>query len=374
MRIRELLGRSLRVRLLAGMGIMLLPIAMLAAAAIFAVQGALVALDDIAHEASQELALVMRLQVLAQRVSILVHDFRISGPSDVGRRQLFLQASQQVEAAFGETEGKDFALAEERQHLRTAQSAWAERRRIADSILSIRPPAETEMAESAFARLDAKMDEVLAHLSSRVSLATQDELGQLGKAFNAMAEKLAQTQATLEDLSFHDGLTGLYNYREFQRRLAAEVERSWRYGRQFSLLFLDIDNFKRVNDTFGHLAGDEALRTLAAMVTRAVRPADQLARYGGDEFAIILPETPASGALVAGERIRSSLVSQPIPIGGGREVNCTASIGVATYPEDGESGERLVAVADQALYAAKETGGNRVMRAAPPPLPVETEW
>jgi diguanylate cyclase (GGDEF)-like protein len=199
-------------------------------------------------------------------------------------------------------------------------------------------------------------------LSHRVSLATQDELGHLGGTLNAMAEKLAKSQKALEDLSAHDGLTGLYNYREFHRRLTEEVQRSLRYGHPFSLLILDIDDFKAVNDTYGHLAGDEALRGLAALIRRAVRPVDEVARYGGEEFAILLPETPSPGAFAMAERIREIIATHPIAIAPAQTVGLTVSIGVSTYPQDAETEEKLIGTADQALYAAKNGGRNRVHR------------
>jgi diguanylate cyclase (GGDEF)-like protein len=199
-------------------------------------------------------------------------------------------------------------------------------------------------------------------LSYRVPLTTQDELGQLGKRFNAMADKLASSQAALEDLSIHDGLTGLYNFREFHRRLTEEAERSRRYSRPFSLLMLDIDHFKAVNDTCGHLAGDEALRQFAALIRREVRPVDQVARYGGEEFVIVLPETAGSGALAVAERMRDIISGSEITVAPERVVILTVSIGVASFPEDAESEERLIGAADQALYAAKQTGRNRVCR------------
>ena len=199
-------------------------------------------------------------------------------------------------------------------------------------------------------------------LAHRVPLATRDELGQLGRSFNAMAEKLASSQAALEDLSIHDGLTALYNYREFQRRLTEEAERSRRYGRPFSLLMLDIDHFKIVNDTCGHLAGDEALRQFSALIHREVRPVDQVARYGGEEFVIVLPETAGPGALAVAERMRDIIATSMITIAPRQVVNLTVSIGVASYPEDAESEERLIGAADQALYAAKQAGRNRACR------------
>ncbi len=197
-------------------------------------------------------------------------------------------------------------------------------------------------------------------LTHRVSLAQQDELGHLGGTLNAMAESLAKSQKALQELSTLDGLTGLYNYREFHRRLAEEVQRSLRYGHPFSLLILDIDEFKVVNDTYGHLAGDEALRGFAALIRRAVRPVDEVARYGGEEFAILLSETPGPGAFAMAERIREIINTHPIAIAPAQAVGLTVSIGLATYPQDAEFEEGLIGAADKALYAAKNGGRNRV--------------
>ncbi|HWT79060.1 MAG TPA: diguanylate cyclase [Candidatus Methylomirabilis sp.] len=211
-------------------------------------------------------------------------------------------------------------------------------------------------------------------LSHRVALVRRDELGHLGETLNAMGEKLADTQKALEDLSNHDALTGLYNYREFHRRLTEEVQRSWRYGRPFSLLILDIDGFKAVNDTYGHLAGDEALRGLAALIRQEARPVDEVARYGGEEFAILLPETPGPGAFAMADRIREIIASHPVSIGPGQTVSLTVSIGVVTYPQDSESEDELIGVADKALYAAKNSGRNRVCQwTTPQTAPSESQ-
>ena len=197
-------------------------------------------------------------------------------------------------------------------------------------------------------------------LSHRIALDNRDELGRLAAAFNAMAEKLQQTQSRLEDLSIHDALTGLYNRREFQRRLKQELDRSRRYRRSFALLMLDVDHFKAVNDAYGHLTGDQVLRAVSALLTKEVRPEDVAVRYGGEEFVVLLPETPHDGALVVAERIRNTLAASPITAVEGRQVTVTASIGVVSFPEQGDTQDTLIAAVDRALYAAKQAGRNRV--------------
>ena len=201
-------------------------------------------------------------------------------------------------------------------------------------------------------------------LTHRVTLARNDELGELAAAFDVMAERLEESQKKLRELAIHDSLTGLINHLEFLRRLEEEVERARRYRRPLALLMLDIDHFKNVNDTYGHLAGDEVLRTLAARLKAELRPADQAARYGGEEFAVILPETAVAGALELAERLRAAASASAIAPG--QAVNLTVSIGVAAFPEDAETDKALLAAADGALYAAKQAGRNRVCRYTPP--------
>lgn len=198
-------------------------------------------------------------------------------------------------------------------------------------------------------------------LSHRIILPAQDELGQLAGTFNNMAEKLEQSQAALKNLATMDGLTGVYNRREFNQRLAAELERSRRYGHSCSLLIVDIDYFKNINDTYGHQIGDEALHFIAALIKQEVRPGDQVARYGGEEFAVIMPETSGFGASAMAERLRDAIATQAMSITEKQIINITVSGGLATFPEDAGSEEILIFAADQALYAAKHSGRNRVV-------------
>ncbi len=152
-------------------------------------------------------------------------------------------------------------------------------------------------------------------------------------------------------------------HREFQRRLQVEIERAQRYKRPLSLLMSDIDHFKTFNDTYGHQSGDDVLRSLAEQMRQVVRAVDYVARYGGEEFTIIMPDISASAALTAAERLRSSVATNPINISEGRAVNITISIGVANFPEDADSKDKLIASADKGMYAAKAAGRNRVLRA-----------
>lgn len=199
-------------------------------------------------------------------------------------------------------------------------------------------------------------------LSHRVSLDRGDELGRLAGTFNTMAERIEKSQADLRELSIRDSLTGLYNAGEFARRMEEEEARWKRTRRPFSLLMLDLDRFKEVNDTYGHPAGDAVLKAVVTIVLSELRPGDTVCRYGGEEFAVILPETPGGGAIVAAERVRGSVAAAPITIAWGKDVHVTVSIGAAAFPDDAKSPEALVAMADEALYAAKRAGRNRVRR------------
>lgn len=162
-------------------------------------------------------------------------------------------------------------------------------------------------------------------------------------------------------LSETDELTGLYNMRGFvviANRLFAQAQR---YARTASFLMVDSDSLKQVNDSYGHEAGNRLLQHVVKAMRGHLRATDVPARYGGDEFVVMLPDTPARGALEVAERIRSAVESTPFATEAGR-VPCTVSIGVASYPVDGRSIESLLARADRALYEAKATGRNRVVQ------------
>jgi two-component system cell cycle response regulator len=165
----------------------------------------------------------------------------------------------------------------------------------------------------------------------------------------------------LEALAQTDPLTQLVNRRALTIRLVTEMERVRRYNAPLAMLLVDLDHFKLINDTYGHLAGDDVLFSVASLLQRAVRSVDTVARYGGEEFVIVLPETGKQGAMAFAERIRDRLASQLFTISGRQDIRVTASIGVATYPTAGlDSVEDLFRAADAALYRAKGSGRNLV--------------
>lgn len=169
----------------------------------------------------------------------------------------------------------------------------------------------------------------------------------------------------LEVENITDPLTKVYNRRYLDRRLEEEVARSKRYALELSVLMLDIDHFKRVNDTYGHQAGDVTLTTLSRLVKTSLRDLDVVARYGGEEFLVICTNTAIDGAALVAERLRQLVESHQIEItdgsGGSQTIQISISIGVAGLSASVDSKEKLVQAADQALYRAKEEGRNRVI-------------
>jgi diguanylate cyclase (GGDEF)-like protein len=166
-------------------------------------------------------------------------------------------------------------------------------------------------------------------------------------------------------LSLTDGLTGVWNRRHFDVRLSDEIDRSARFRETFSLVLLDLDWFKSINDEHGHLAGDYVLVEVARRLKACTRQVDVVARYGGEEFALILPRTSLAGGQRVAEKVRTSIEREPF-VTDDDEVKVTVSIGVASYPESAFEAHGLVAAADAALYRAKAEGKNQVRLALPP--------
>jgi diguanylate cyclase (GGDEF)-like protein len=189
-----------------------------------------------------------------------------------------------------------------------------------------------------------------------------DFMGEFAEAFNSMVVALdeargeLQAQAVrLEELATTDVLTGAYNRRKFNELILAEIERVRRFEHPLSVFILDIDHFKRVNDTYGHEAGDEVLVVLAGLIRARIRATDSLARWGGEEFVVLSPGVTLEGAAALAERLRSAAGTYEHESAG----TVTASFGVAQY-RAGETPDELFARADEALYRAKDGGRDRV--------------
>lgn len=177
----------------------------------------------------------------------------------------------------------------------------------------------------------------------------------------AVALENVRIREAMHNLASTDGLTGLWNHRRMHELLREEMRRATRYHRVLSVLMMDVDSFKTFNDTYGHPAGDQLLRTIASILRANVRNVDYVGRYGGEEFLVILPETSKDDACRMAERIRSAVEELAVMQIQGRDIRRTVSVGVASYPEDALNPGELVQQADDALYRAKRAGKNCVI-------------
>jgi diguanylate cyclase (GGDEF)-like protein len=179
----------------------------------------------------------------------------------------------------------------------------------------------------------------------------------------SLALENLQLLAHLQEGAVRDNLTGLYTHRFFQERLSDEILRAGRFQTEFSLLLIDIDHFKRYNDTYGHAAGDQVLVRLAQVLQARARPVDLVARYGGEEFILILPQTSLAQAREIAEGVRQSVANESFSFGpdAAMQEHVTVSIGLSCFPQEATIASQLVRVADYRLYQAKEAGRNRVV-------------
>jgi diguanylate cyclase (GGDEF)-like protein len=195
---------------------------------------------------------------------------------------------------------------------------------------------------------------------------TQDEARVVELVCSSLATALANAidyhDATRQTLI--DDLTRLYNVRYLYQTLEGEIRRARRYSSAVSVVFMDLDGFKMVNDAYGHRAGSATLTEVAQVITRSVRDSDFVARYGGDEFVLMLPETPAKRALQMAERVRQRIEAHRFKGGVGADIYLTASFGVASFPEHATQAEKLIELADAAMYEAKQRDKNNVRLAA----------
>jgi len=227
--------------------------------------------------------------------------------------------------------------------------------------------AELLSREPKLAQLGGRSDEVgtlMRSFSNMLGTVEQQaiDINTFSMRLDAAYRELEATNAKLKETSFKDEVTGLYNRRFFSLRLEEEISRFRRFNHPVSVVVLDLDGFKSVNDEFGHAVGDETLRDVGQILMKHSRGINVVSRYGGDEFAVLLVETSKSGARLYADRIRQVVAT--FPYSHGKRV--TASFGVASLPDDEAStSEELFRAADGALYAAKRAGKNQVVAASP---------
>jgi len=204
---------------------------------------------------------------------------------------------------------------------------------------------------------------VLALESARKDAFDRDDLQPLESVADICAAAIQNASYfdRMKQLAYVDGLTGIHNRRYFEMRVVEELERAGRFQGRMSIIMVDIDNFKRLNDEFGHLLGDEVLRSVSTIMKQQLRKVDLVCRYGGEEFAIVVAETSGENALRVAEKLRRQVEGHHFP-GVPRPV--TISCGVADYPTHGITRDEVVAAADNALYQAKQAGRNRVVAAS----------
>lgn len=212
--------------------------------------------------------------------------------------------------------------------------------------------------------IDKRLLGVLFLSGKRENLFTPSQVEKMKILSNYIAISLekAYLYDEVEQMSIKDGLTGLYVHRYFQDKLENELKRAARYGTALSLVMCDIDFFKKINDTYGHLAGDFILKTLALILKNNTTPIDTVARYGGEEFILIMPEMDKEKAHARAVKIRKEVEKYNFKFNE-NYIKCTISMGVASYPNDAITRRALIEKADKALYKAKEEGRNRVIKA-----------
>jgi len=412
----------LRTRFLIAMGVMFIPLVVIALGTGIFLQHAADALNQIVERPVYKLQTTSRLQNQIRHAHALLREY--ASTKRYALRTQFDSDARTVEDSFVEILNKPFLTPEEYQRLTEARREWQDSVRAAALFFSPHPSravsdqldqqinrilisldrihesyygdisaqrARIDEAENRFLLIIAvtlglgligavagavwlarsvliplrEFEKGVSHfardnLSYRFTLDKEDEIGRLAREFNSMAERLIEHRSKLEELSVRDGLTGLYNRREFDKRLEEEMQRSRRYNHAFCLTLIDLDHFKDINDRYGHQAGDDVLIAVGDLVRLNVRPVDVVCRYGGEELVVILSETDEKGALIVAERIRRTVAESMTATPEGDAIQVTVSIGLAAFPRDGDNPARLIKAADEALYGAKQEGRNLV--------------
>lgn len=284
---------------------------------------------------------VFTAYVGTQEADVLRKDFRelFEGGVEISRRETTIRTQ----------DGRDITIEYD------ARPAYL-RKRIYMAIMVFTDVTEKKALERELLEKNAEMERTLWDMAE-VKDALEARAGELNRA----TEELKLLNERLSMLSITDGLTEVYNHRHFQDRLGEEVERLNRMKDAWlSLLMIDIDDFKRFNDTYGHQCGDMVLKHIAFLIKNAVRSIDIVARYGGEEFAVILPGATRGQARIVAERVCQVIRNTPFDLGGSRKAHVTVSIGVGTIPSGFKDKSQLVRMADSALYAAKARWKDRV--------------
>jgi diguanylate cyclase (GGDEF)-like protein len=209
-------------------------------------------------------------------------------------------------------------------------------------------------------RLNAQLDRRISERDARLEI-VRSALDQEIKKRLWAEQELTQANHRLKDQVVHDGLTGLYNRRYLEESLGREESRARRSGRSLGLMMIDIDNFKRFNDTLGHAAGDAVLRAIGEYLLMAARGEDIVCRYGGEEFVLVMAQAPHNTVLHRAEKLRQGVQSLDIEYEGRFVGPVTISIGIGIFPDHGETVEAVLRIADNAMYQAKQSGRNRVV-------------
>ncbi len=411
---------SLRSRLVAANLAMLLPLLILTAVSYITFERIMLSFDEVLTDSLQELKPITQLEYNILSATTPLHGYLIHGTRDELKQ--FKEIAGRVDLLFYSVQQLKSLKQEQQVILQGVEKEWKDNLRLADKIMGYRPPFKPESAvmmelfDLRLNKINQKLrvvrnyvdQEIIAlnesakqrhrksshiymiiflvstlvaisigilmgrtitrplknlekaanefstgNMAYRIGSSSNDEIGRLSRTFDQMAQEI-------QSLVIHDPLTDLLNKREFEKRLEHEIARAKRYHKTLALLMVDIDHFKNVNDKYGHQVGDIVLRLVSSIVNNQTRSIDHVARYGGEELVLVLPEVSKQLALKKAEQIRQSIETEKFFYNEHEHLNITISIGVATFDEDAKESTQLVAAADKALYSAKRHGRNRV--------------
>jgi diguanylate cyclase (GGDEF)-like protein len=399
---------------------MLLPLLILTAVSYITFERIMLSFDEVLTDSLQELKPITQLEYNILSATTPLHGYLIHGSRD--ELQQFKEIAGRVDLLFYSVRQLKSLKQEQQVILQGVEKEWKDNLRLADKIMGYRPPFKPESAvmmelfDLRLKKINEKLrvvrqyvdQEIIAlnesakqrhrkssriymiiflvstfvaisvgilvgrtitcplkelekaanefsggNMAYRIGSSSNDEIGRLSRTFDAMAQEI-------QSLVIHDPLTDLLNKREFEKRLEHEVARARRYHKALALLMVDIDHFKKVNDEYGHQVGDIVLRLVSSIVNNQTRNIDHVARYGGEELVLVLPEVSKQVALNKAEQIRQSIETEKFFYNEHDHLGITISIGVAAFDEDAKDSTQLVEAADKALYSAKRHGRNRV--------------